>query len=119
MELPLTSAQRRDLRARSHHLQPVVIIGDAGLTTPVLNEINKNLSSHGLIKIRAANADHAARVQWLSEICTTLHAAPVQHIGKTLIVYRPPAPASESTARRKQPPPRPKEPRRLKRSYQR
>ena len=52
MILELTSAQRRALRARAHRLHPVVMIGDAGLTTAVLNEINKNLCSHELIKIR-------------------------------------------------------------------
>ena len=119
MQLTLTSSQRRELRARAHHLRPVVMVGDAGLTTSVLNEINKNLSSHGLVKVRAASADHATRAQWLSEVCTSLHAAQVQHIGKTLIVYRPlpQIPNPELPARK--PRPRPKAPRRLKRSFQR
>jgi RNA-binding protein len=42
----LTPAQRRDLRARAHHLQPVVMIGDAGLTPEVIREIEANLKSH-------------------------------------------------------------------------
>ena len=120
MILELTSAQRRDLRARAHHLHPVVAIGDAGLTTAVLNEINKNLSSHGLIKIRVFADEHATREQLLGEICTSLHAAPVQHIGKILVVYRPlpeaataPKPAVKKPVRRRVPP------RRTKRSFQR
>jgi RNA-binding protein len=119
MQLELTPAQRRELRARSHHLRPTVLIGDAGLTTPVLNEINKNLLSHGLIKVKTTTAESAMRAQWLSEICTTLHAAPVQHIGKILIVYRPLAeePAPRAPARKSRPKPKP--PRRLKRTFQR
>jgi putative YhbY family RNA-binding protein len=119
MQLSLTSTQRRELRARGHHLRPVVIIGDSGMTTSVLNEINKNLSSHGLIKIRALAADHATREQWMHEVCTSLHAAPVQHIGKTLIVYRPlpQVPNAEIKVRKTRA--RPKAPRRLKRSFQR
>lgn len=117
MILELTSAQRRELRARAHHLHPVVVIGDAGLTTAVLNEINKNLSSHELIKIRVFSDEHATRVRLLGEICTSLHAAPVQHIGKVLVVYRPlpeaAKPAAKKPARRRAPP------RRTKRSFQR
>jgi RNA-binding protein len=89
MNPELTSAQRRALRARAHHLRPVVMVGDAGLTTAILNEINKNLSSHEVIKIRVFSDAHAAREQLLAEICTSLHAAPIQHIGKVLVVYRP------------------------------
>jgi RNA-binding protein len=119
MQLELTSTQRRELRARSHHLRPTVLIGDAGLTTPVLNEINKNLLSHGLIKIRAASAGPEQRAQWLSEICATLHAAPVQHIGKTLVVHRPVPDEQNPATPSRTSKPRPKPPRRLKRSFQR
>ncbi len=114
----LTSTQRRALRARAHSLHPVVIIGDAGLSTTVLNEINKNLSRHELIKIRVFSAQHAVRAQWLSEICTTLHAASVQHIGKILVVYRP-LPEDEVKARQTKAAPRRKPPRRTKRNFQR
>lgn len=119
MILELTSAQRRALRARAHALHPVVIVGDAGLTTAVLNEIHRNLASHELIKIRVFSGDHAVRAQLLREICTTLHAAPVQHIGKILVVYRPlpESDAKPSPARR--PVPKRKPPRRTKRSLQR
>lgn len=121
MILELTSTQRRELRARAHHLRPVVVIGNAGLTTAVLNEINKNLSSHELIKIRVFADEHAARNQMLGEICTSLHAARVQHIGKILVVYRPlpdeakaaKAPPKKPVMRRRAPP------RRTKRSFQR
>jgi RNA-binding protein len=117
MLLELTSTQRRALRARAHGLNPVVMIGDAGLSTAVLNEINKNLNSHELIKIRVFADEHATRDQWLDEICTTLHAAPVQHIGKILVVYRPmpenvKAHKTKTAARRKPV-------RRTKRSFQR
>ena len=119
MSLELSSAQRRALRARAHRLHPVVIIGDAGLSTAVLNEIHKNLASHELIKIRVFSDAHAVRDQLLREICGTLHAAPVQHIGKILVVYRPlpegdvkPRPARAAPTKRKPP-------RRTKRSLQR
>jgi RNA-binding protein len=117
MILEITSTQRRALRARAHKLAPVVMIGEAGLTTTVLNETHRNLASHELIKIRVFADDHAARSKCLTEICAALHAAPVQHIGKILVIYRP---APEKTA----PAPKPAKPkrkpvRRTKRSFQR
>lgn len=117
MVLELTSTQRRALRARAHLLHPVVMIGNAGLSTTVLNEIDKNLSSHELVKIRVFSAQHAMRAQWLGEICAMLRAAPVQHIGKILVVYRPLP--EEIKARKKSTPHRRKPPRRTKRSFQR
>ena len=119
MILELTSTQRRALRARAHHLRPVVMIGDAGLTTAVLNEINKNLSTHELIKVRVFSEEHAAREQFLGEICATLHAAPVQHIGKMLVVYRPLPEDANTKITSKKVVPKRKAPRRTKRSFQR
>ena len=118
MILELTSAERRALRARAHGLHPAVIIGDAGLNTAVLNEIHRNLASHELIKIRVFSDAHAVRDQLLREICGTLHAAPVQHIGKILVVYRP-LPEGDVKARPPRAAPKRKPPRRTKRSYQR
>jgi RNA-binding protein len=87
--LTLTVLQRQNLKARAHALNPTVMIGNAGLTEAVLEEVARSLKSHELIKIRAMNSDRAARDAMLLEICEKLNAAPVQHIGKILVVYRP------------------------------
>jgi RNA-binding protein len=86
--LNLTPGQRRFLRAQAHALNPVVMIGDAGLSASVMKEIGGSLKSHELIKIKIAGGDREQREAMLGEICTTLEAEPVQHIGKTLIVYK-------------------------------
>lgn len=91
----LTAAQRRALKARAHHLQPVVLIGDAGLTPTVLREIDISLKSHELIKIRVFGDDRATRAAMIEAICTPLNAVTVQHIGKILVVFRP-RPADEA-----------------------
>ncbi len=116
MILELTSTLRRALRARAHGLTPVVMIGEAGLSTTVLNETHRNLASHELIKIRVFAGDHATRSRLLDEICATLHAAPVQHIGKILVIYRP-AP-EKAVAKPKKSKPKRKPVRRTKRSFQ-
>ena len=87
--LKLTPAQRSDLRSQAHGLAPVVMIGDSGLTPAVMKEIDASLNSHGLIKIRVLGDDRDARVAHYETICTDLGAAPIQHIGKLLVVYRP------------------------------
>mgnify|MGYP001037776713 CR=1 FL=1 len=87
--LDLTPAQRRFLRARAHGLRPVVLIGEAGLTEAVLQEIDRNLKAHELIKVKAAREDRESRAAMLAAISETLGAAVVQHIGKILVLYRP------------------------------
>jgi RNA-binding protein len=86
--LPLTVTERQALKARAHALNPTVIIGNAGLSPAVLDEIARTLKSHDLIKIRASG-EREEREAMMQQICETLHAAPVQHIGKILVVYRP------------------------------
>ena len=87
--LKLTPSQRSDLRAQAHGLDPVVMVGDSGLTPAVMKEIDVSLNAHGLIKIRVLGDDRDIRINYYETICTDLDAAPVQHIGKLLVVYRP------------------------------
>jgi putative YhbY family RNA-binding protein len=87
--LKLTPAQRSDLRSQAHGLAPVVMIGDSGLTPAVMKEIDASLNAHGLIKIRVLGDDRDARLAHYKTICADLGAAPVQHIGKLLVIYRP------------------------------
>jgi len=76
------------LRAQAHRLDPVVIVGDKGLTDEVIAEIDRSLKAHELIKIRAATDDRDARGLWMEKICERLDAQAIQQIGKILVVYR-------------------------------
>jgi RNA-binding protein len=87
--LKLTPAERSALRSEAHALSPVVIIGEAGLTPSVLKEIDASLNAHGLIKVRVFGDDRDARIGIYDTICEQLGAAPIQHIGKLLVLYRP------------------------------
>lgn len=87
--LSLTVSERLALKGRAHALKPTVMIGNAGLTESVLKEIAQTLKTHELIKIRVLSDDRAQRKAVLEAICTQLNAAPVQHIGKILVVYQP------------------------------
>lgn len=87
--LQLSPAERSALKARAHALEPVAMVGDAGLTPAVIQEIDRSLAAHELIKIRVCGDDREVRQEILRRICDALGSAPVQHIGKILVVYRP------------------------------
>jgi RNA-binding protein len=94
--LPLSTAQRREHRAASHHLDPVVLVGGEGLSDAVRKEADAALNAHGLIKLRVFNDDRAARETMLAELADALNAAPVQHIGKLLVLWRPVPPKAKA-----------------------
>jgi RNA-binding protein len=87
--LQLSADQCRHLRSLAHHLNPVVMIGNNGLTESVMREIAINLDAHELIKIRVLGDDREARAQLMEQICADLGACPVQHLGKLLLIFRP------------------------------
>lgn len=87
--LTLTPAQRKSLKADAHELSPVVMVGGDGLTPAVIKEAKLAIKHHGLIKIRVFGDDREARVAIYEELCDQLDAAPVQHIGKLLVLWKP------------------------------
>ena len=102
----LAPAARRALRARAHPLHPVVAIGTNGLTAAVLHEIDVNLNAHELVKVRVFDGDRDERERLLAQICADLDAAPVQHLGKILTVWRPSPEVAEPVAARTKTQPR-------------
>lgn len=88
-QITLTPAQRKVHRAEAHHLDPVVHIGGDGLTPAVTKEADGALKAHGLIKIRVFSDDRVAREAMLQQLADQLDAAPIQHIGKLLVLWRP------------------------------
>jgi RNA-binding protein len=86
--LELNSKQTSFLRSASHDLNPVVMIGNKGLSEEVLREIDLSLKAHELIKIKVQSDQRELRQNIMQEICEKLGAAAVQHIGKQLVVYR-------------------------------
>jgi putative YhbY family RNA-binding protein len=86
---PLSPTERRGLRAKAHHLEPVVTVGHHGLTPAVLHEIDLALLAHDLVKVRVLGDDRSARDAMLAQACEALDCAPVQHVGKVLVLWRP------------------------------
>lgn len=86
---PLSPTDRRALRAKAHHLEPVVTVGHNGMTPAVLHEIDVALLAHDLVKVRVLGDDRDAREAMLAQACEALGCAPVQHVGKILVLWRP------------------------------
>src|SRR4051794_12010075 len=87
--IQLTPSERKEKRADAHHLDPVVMIGGDGLTPAVVKEVDAALNAHGLIKVRVLSDDREMRETTLGTLADKLHAAPIQHIGKLLVLWRP------------------------------
>jgi RNA-binding protein len=96
--IQLSPAQRKEHRAAAHHLDPVVAIGNDGLTDAVRREADAALNAHGLIKVRVFADDREAREILFQALADGLSAAPIQHIGKLLVLWRP-MPPKERTER--------------------
>ncbi|MFM2262812.1 MAG: hypothetical protein RI959_1488 [Pseudomonadota bacterium] len=88
-QINLTPAERKAIRSDAHHLDPVVLIGGDGLTDAVKKEVDAALKAHGLIKVRVFSDDRPQRESYLKTLADELNAAPIQHIGKLLVLWRP------------------------------
>lgn len=86
--MALNAKQKSYLKALAHHRQVVVSVGNAGLTEPVLREIDHALGRHELLKLRLPAIHRDQRADILAEICESLEADLVQNIGRVGVIYR-------------------------------
>jgi RNA-binding protein len=105
-QIQLTIAERKAHRAEAHHLDPVVMIGNDGLSAAVRKEIDAALNAHGLIKVRVLGDDRAQREAMYQSLAEDLGAAPIQHIGKLLVLWRPKPPKAKAEDEDRMPGPR-------------
>lgn len=89
MPVSLTSRDRAQLKARAHALEPVVQVGQAGVSDALVAEVDRALAAHGLIKVKLAGADREARAAVADALCSATDAAEVQQVGKVLVMWRP------------------------------
>ncbi len=94
-ELALTHDRIIALRASAHGLDPVVLMGAAGLSPALFKEIDRALNAHGLVKVRGGKSERAEREAMFLAMAERLEAARIQVIGNTFVLFRPvpPAPA--------------------------
>ena len=104
--IQLTPAERKEKRAEAHHLSPVAMIGGEGLTPAVVKEINAALNAHGLIKVRVFSDERQTREDFFASLADQLGAAPIQHIGKLLVFWRPIPPKEKAEREDRMPGPK-------------
>ncbi len=86
--MAITEQQRRKLKKLVHHLKPVVLLGQKGLSESVINEIDIALETHELIKIKLSGEDREERKGIIDEICAKTGADFVHSIGHVAAFYR-------------------------------
>ena len=86
--MALSSAQKKDLKRIGHHLKPIVIISEQGVSEGVLAELDRALNDHELIKIRVTVSDREAKQARVAEAGSQTGAELVQVIGKMAILLR-------------------------------
>jgi putative YhbY family RNA-binding protein len=89
MSLTLTSRERAALKARAHHLKPIVRLGHVGVSEAFIAEVGRALGDHELIKVQIDITDRDERHAAADEICARTGAAPVQRVGKVVVLWRP------------------------------
>ncbi len=86
--MALSIAEKKRFRQIGHQLNPVVLLGNQGLSETVLAEIDRALEDHELIKVRIGGEDREARRDAIAEIAQTTNSQAVQIIGKIVLLYR-------------------------------
>jgi RNA-binding protein len=85
--VPLTGKQRRALRAMGHHLEPVVIVGQSGVTEGVLGAVTQALEDHELIKVKI-NEGPETRHEAAERMAEGVGAELVQLLGRTALLFK-------------------------------
>jgi RNA-binding protein len=86
--MALTGKAARHLRGLAHHLDPVVLVGDAGVSDAVIAKVDAELENHELIKVRVS-ADRDAVAEGARVISEATGAEVAGRVGKVIVLYRP------------------------------
>jgi RNA-binding protein len=86
--MPLTKSHITHLRSLAHHLDPVIIIGQNGVSESLIKELNKALDFHELVKVKIAAGEREDRAGIIETLCEQTAAEKVQAIGKTVTLFR-------------------------------
>ena len=99
MPVKLTAKERTHLKGRAHALEPIVQVGQGGLSDAVAVELDRALTAHELIKVKINGTDRLARQAMAVAICSRTDAVAIHQVGKIIVLWRPTpeeAPASSS-----------------------
>ncbi|PPD20266.1 MAG: ribosome assembly RNA-binding protein YhbY [Methylomonas sp.] len=83
----MNPVEKKALKAQAHSLNPVVMVGQAGLTPTVINEVNIALDAHELIKVKI-RAEREERKIIALQICQEAQCELIQSIGQIIVLFR-------------------------------
>lgn len=86
--MSITDKQKRWLKSQVHHLKPVVLVGQAGITEGLLAELDLALDHHELLKVRVAAGDRELRDELIAQMLAASRATLVSRIGNVAALYR-------------------------------
>ena len=84
----MLSSELKNLRRIAHHLHPVVMVGDGGVSDAVIAETHRALDDHELIKVKVNAMDRQDRAEMIAALADACQAETVQKIGKIVVLYR-------------------------------
>lgn len=86
--MSLTNADKKQYRAIAHNLNPIIIVGENGLSEALMEELNRALNDHELIKVKIAVGERDTRAELIQMMCEQAPAELVQTIGKIAVILR-------------------------------
>lgn len=86
--MPLTEQQKKTLRGLGHTLKPVILVGAGGLSQSLLDEFDRSLEHHELMKVKVGAGDRTERDAIIETLCEHGDAELVQRVGNVGLLFR-------------------------------
>jgi RNA-binding protein len=88
MIMSLTEQQKKRLRGLGHKLKPVITVGTGGLSDSLLEEFERSLEYHELMKIKVNTGDRSERDTAIGALCEYSGAQLIQRVGNVGLLFR-------------------------------
>ena len=86
--MPLTEQQKKRLRGLGHKLKPVIIVGAGGISESLLEEFDRSLDHHELMKVKAKVGDRNKRNSVIQALCEHSGAEQIQRVGNIALLFK-------------------------------
>ena len=80
--------ERAAMRAEAHHLDPIVHVGQHGLTPALLQSLDDALRTHELVKVKLGKNAEVKAKDAAGELARATQSEVIQVIGRTATFYR-------------------------------
>ncbi|WP_170007742.1 ribosome assembly RNA-binding protein YhbY [Bacillus fonticola] len=84
----LTGKQKRFLRAKAHHIQPIFQVGKAGVGENLVQQIRDALEARELLKVSVLQNCAEDKDEVAAKLSKGARAELVQVIGSTIVLYK-------------------------------